>query len=144
MNNTLTSFVAVLVLAIVTVFPGCSWLENTAESVCTKALPVLVLADGYADEAQVKLDRARDIIVDLPDPAARDKGLVACDVLQRALTAARAEITAAQKACKSLDIATTFGAFIDSWPDLKPFLALLGGPGGSKVEDPLVLGEARR
>jgi hypothetical protein len=135
LNDTLTWFVAGLIIAIVALFPACS----VFESACTKALPVLTTAGVLIDDAQTRVDQAEAIVVKLRDPDARDKALTVIAELRAGLVAAEASLHAASTACTAPDINTAFAAFIAAWPKILPFVTLLGGPADSQVGTPLVV-----
>jgi len=131
---------AVSTLALACSLGAMSATTGCINEACAKALPVLTTANLYISDAGNKLDEAQSIIVKIPDPTVRENGLAAIAVARTALDAASAAIDAVSGSCRAPDIASVFAEFISAWKAIQPFIALLGGPGGSQVAPPLVMG----
>lgn len=110
-------------LVAVSVLPGCPMFQ----SVCAKALPVLVSGQAYSQDAQQAIIALERVVANSHLPPAdianvRD----ALDKANVALRAAEQTMATAAQVCQQQDLGSIFGTFIQAWDIVRQVIVAVG------------------
>lgn len=114
---------AILALTLLTITPGCALFQTA----CSKAMPVLVAGQAYAQDAQQAIIALERVVENshLP-PADIAKVRAAMDKADLALRVAEQTMASAAQICKAQDFGTIFGAFVSAWDLVRQIIVTVG------------------
>ena len=107
---------------------------------CIKTVAARASANAMLADAVVSLQQAADVVSKIQNPEVRGAAMDALEAAQISLRAASGLLASADAMCSAPDLRSVFAEFVEAWRALAPFLALLGGPSGTQVQAPIVVG----
>lgn len=109
-------------------------------SACSETMPTVTTGQVLVEDARRSVEMARQVITVQGQGFDNfDKAIKALKTADDALGAVSKSLAVAVTACETLDLRSTFGAFIEAWKSLAPFLALVGTAGTGSTIDPVVV-----
>lgn len=124
----------VLVLATVTVAPGC---VGGIKNMCVKHAPTISQGTVLVTNAQTALIQAETAIRRIADLTTRERALKALEDARKGLRVAEEMLHVASEACRAADVPAVIQVLADAWKVVRPFLGTQGGTGTASVADPM-------